>query len=168
MFKKTIDSTDIKILELLQNNSRIKRNEIAEKIGLSIPSVTDRLNKLETQGIIEAYTAKLNHKAIGKDITAFIFVVSESSTYYKEVIKSALVTPEVLECHAITGEGSHILKVRTENTSTLEKLLSKIQSWKGVRATRTSVVLSTHKESFKIDLQTKIKGDHIAKKHSSN
>jgi len=128
---------------------------MADIIGLSIPSVTDRLQKLEKQGIIQAYTTKLNHKALGKDITAFIFVVSESSKFYKEVIKNALEVPEVLECHSITGEGSHILKVRTENTSTLEKLLSKIQSWKGVRATRTSVVLTTHKESFKINLQTK-------------
>lgn len=150
-----IDNTDIQILSLLQDNSRIKRSEIADNIGLSIPSVTDRLHKLENQGIIQSYTTKLNHKALGKDITAFIFVVSESSAHYKEVIKNAIDTPEVLECHSITGEGSHILKVRTENTSTLEKLLSKIQSWKGVRATRTSVVLTTHKESFKINLQTK-------------
>jgi Lrp/AsnC family leucine-responsive transcriptional regulator len=147
-----LDSTDLQILGLLQENSRVKRSEIAEKIGLSIPSVTDRLHKLEKQGIIEAYTAKLSHKALGKDITAFIFVVSESSAHYKEVIKNAKDSPEVLECHSVTGEGSHILKVRTENTSTLEKLLSRIQSWKGVRATRTSVVLTTHKESFKVDL----------------
>lgn len=149
----TIDETDLKILEFLQDNARMKRNELAEKIGLSLPSVTDRMNKLEELGVIERYITKLNHKMLGKDITAFIFVASDSSTHYKEFIQHAHSTPEVLECHSITGDGSHILKIRTENTSSLEKLLAKIQSWKGVRSTRTSIVLSSHKETFAIDLK---------------
>lgn len=148
-----IDDIDVKILELLQNNARIKRNEIADKIGLSLPSVTDRLNKLEDNGIIETYITKLNHKNLGKDITAFIFVTSDSSTHYKDFISHALQNQEILECHSITGDGSHVLKIRTENTSSLEKLLAKIQSWKGVRSTRTSIVLSSHKESFEINLK---------------
>src|ERR1051326_2666478 len=95
-----LDDTDFNILQLLQNNARIKRNELAEKIGLSIPSVTDRLHKLEDNGIIEAYLTKLNHKTLGKDITAFIFVVSESSAHYKDFISHAKDTPEILECHS--------------------------------------------------------------------
>lgn len=148
-----LDEIDIKILELLQMNSRVKRSELAEKTGLSIPSVTDRLHKLENNGYIESYNTKLNRKKLGKDITAFIFVVSDSSKSYKDFVSHALQTPEVLECHSITGDGSHVLKVQTDNTSTLEKLLSKIQSWKGVHSTRTSIVLSSHKESFRIDLK---------------
>ena len=150
-----LDDIDIKILGSLQNNARIKRNELAEKIGLSVPSVTDRLHKLESNGIIEGYLTKLNHKYLGKDITAFIFVVSESSSHYKDFITHAQETPEILECHSITGDGSHILKIRTENTSSLEKLLAKIQSWRGVRSTRTSIVLSSHKETFNIELKHK-------------
>ena len=149
----SIDEIDIRILELLQNNARIKRNEIAENIRLSLPSVADRMNKLEESGIIERYITKLNHKQLGKDITAFIFVTSDSSTHYKDFISHAMHTIEILECHSITGDGSHILKIRTDNTSSLEKLLAKIQSWKGVRSTRTSIVLSSHKESFAIDLK---------------
>jgi len=150
-----LDEIDTKILELLQGNARIKRNGLAEKIGLSVPSVTDRLHKLESNGIIEGYLTKLNHKYLGKDITAFIFVVSESSTHYKDFISHAKDNPEILECHSITGDGSHVLKIRTENTSSLEKLLAKIQSWKGVRSTRTSIVLSSHKETFNIEIKHK-------------
>lgn len=149
----TIDETDLKILDFLQENARMKRNEIAEKIGLSLPSVTDRMNKLEELGVTEGYRAKLNHKRLGKDITAFIFVTSDSPTHYKDFIQHAQNTPDILECHSITGDGSHVLKIRTENTSSLEKLLAKIQSWKGVRSTRTSIVLSSHKETFSIDLK---------------
>jgi Lrp/AsnC family leucine-responsive transcriptional regulator len=150
-----LDEIDFIIIDLLQKNARIKRNELAEKTGLSVPSVTDRLHKLENNGIVESYITKLNHKILGRDITAFIIVTSESSTHYKDFINHAVQTPEILECHSITGDGSHILKIRTENTSTLEKLLSKIQSWKGVRSTRTSIVLTTHKESFKLELNKK-------------
>lgn len=149
----SVDDTDFKILELLQTDARIKRNEIAEKIGLSLPSVTDRMNKLEESGIIESYFTKLNHKSLGKDITAFIFVTSDSSAHYRDFISHAQQNPEILECHSVTGDGSHILKIRTSNTSSLEKLLAKIQSWKGVRSTRTSIVLSTHKETLSIDLK---------------
>ncbi len=148
-----IDEIDYKILELLQNNARIKSTAIAESIGLTPPSVKDRLTKLEENGIIESYITKLNHKILGRDITAFIFVVSDSSTNYKDFVQHALHTPEILECHSITGDGSHVLKIRTENTSSLEKLLAKIQSWKGVRSTRTSIVLSSHKEGFGINLK---------------
>ncbi len=148
-----LDEIDVKILELLQINSRVKRSELSEKTGLSLPSVTDRLRKLEENGYIDSYITKLNRKMLGKDITAFIFVVSDSSKNYRDFISRALQTPEVLECHSITGDGSHVLKVQTENTSTLEKLLSKIQSWKGVNSTRTSIVLSSHKESFQVDLK---------------
>ncbi len=149
----SVDDTDFKILELLQSDARIKRNDIAEKIGLSLPSVTDRMNKLEESGIIESYFTKLNHKSLGKDITAFIFVTSDSSAHYRDFISHAQQNPEILECHSVTGDGSHILKIRTSNTSSLEKLLAKIQSWKGVRSTRTSIVLSTHKETLSIDLK---------------
>lgn len=151
----SIDEIDIKILEMLQKNSRIKRNVIADTIGLSIPSVTDRLKKLEGDGIIEMYVTKLSHKKLGYDITAYIIVISESSKHYKEFIEMVKDTPEILECHSITGDGSHILKIRTNNTSTLEKLLSKIQSWKGVRSTRTSIVLTTIKEGYYLDLNPK-------------
>ncbi len=153
----TPDETDLKILTELQKNGRIKLNELADAVGLSVPSTTDRIHKLESNGIIESYHTKLNHKLLGKDITAFIFVTSDSSANYPDFVKHALSTPEILECHSITGDGSHILKIRTENTSSLEKLLSQIQKWKGVRATRTSIVLSTHKESFEIKLKNNLK-----------
>ncbi len=159
----TIDETDLKILEFLQDNARMKRNELAEKIGLSLPSITDRMSKLEELGVIERFITKLNHKTLGKDITAFIFVGSDSSAHYRDFIHHTNTSPEILECHSITGDGSHILKIRTENTSSLEKLLAKIQSWKGVRSTRTSIVLSSHKETFAIDLKQQQEVKHFKK-----
>ena len=147
-----LDDIDAKILDILQKNGRTKRNDLAEIVGLSLPSVSERLRKLEETGYITGYVATVDPKMVGKDITAFIFVSVESSKHYAGFVEHALATDDILECHAVTGEGSHLIKIRTENTLTLEKLLAKIQSWHGVAGTRTNVVLSSPKEQMRIKL----------------
>ncbi|MBU2445233.1 MAG: Lrp/AsnC family transcriptional regulator [Bacteroidetes bacterium] len=141
-----IDNIDVQIINLLQENARVKRNTIAEKVGLTIPAVSERLKKLEERGLIKQYAAILDSKTAGYDVLAFIFVFMESSKYYESFAKKAEGEDEILECHSITGEGSHLLKVVTHNTSSLEKILSKIQAWPGVTGTKTNVVLTTLKE----------------------
>ncbi len=148
-----LDEIDIKLMEILQQGGRTKRGELAQQVGLSIPSISERLQKLEEQGFIKGYYAVLNARKLGLEVTAFIFVMSESSTYYPQIIEKAEAQEEILECHAITGEGSHLLKVRTKNTARLERLLSEIQSWPGVKNTRTDVVLSSPKETSGISLE---------------
>jgi Lrp/AsnC family leucine-responsive transcriptional regulator len=81
------------------------------------------------------------------DITAFIRVQVDGSAYYPDFVSAAVEIPEVLEVHSITGEGSHIIKVRTRNTTSLERLLSSLQSLPGVHGTSTSIVLSSFKET---------------------
>jgi len=147
-----LDDLDIKILNILQRKGRTKRNEIAEAVGLSIPSVSERLHKLEERGVIEGYYTKVNKKAFGFDIMAYITVMMESSKHYKTLITKVEKMPEILECHSVLGEGSHILKVIVKNTEALEKLLGEIQSWTGVVATKTMFVLSTIKETTAIGI----------------
>ena len=142
-----LDEIDLKILSTLQNNGRTKRNKLAEEVKLSIPSVSERLRKLEESGVILGYHSVLDARSVGLEVTAFIFLTTESSKFYAKIIERATEHDEILECHAITGDGSHILKIRTESTETLENLLSKIQSWPGVVNTRTDVVLSSPKET---------------------
>ncbi len=145
-----LDDIDIKILNVLQKAGRTKRNKIAEEVGLSIPSVSERLNKLEEKGIIDGYYTKLNKKVFGYDIIAYIVVIMDSSKHYNNLISKVEKIPEIVECHSILGEGSHMLKATVKNTEALEKLLSEIQSWSGVTATKTTFVLSTIKETTEI------------------
>jgi Lrp/AsnC family leucine-responsive transcriptional regulator len=147
-----LDETDLQILRTLQKRGRTKRNELAEEVKLSIPSVSERLNKLEDKKIIEGYYAKLNRKAFNYDIMAFILVMMDSSKHYKNLISNVEKMPEILECHAVLGEGSHLLKALVKNTEALEKVLSVIQSWQGVMGTKTTYVLSTVKETFEINV----------------
>jgi Lrp/AsnC family leucine-responsive transcriptional regulator len=147
-----LDDIDVKILQHLQRNGRTKRNKLAELVGLSVPSVSERLNKLEEKCIIEGYYAKVNRKAFGFDILAFIHVIMDSSQHYDSLISHIDKMAQILECHSVLGEGSHLLKVLVRNTESLEKLLSVIQSWSGVSATKTTFVLSTIKETTAINI----------------
>ena len=148
-----MDKKDIKILEILQADARSSASDISKKVELSVPSVSDRIRKLN-ESIIKKYAAILNHKEANLDLTAFIFIVSEHSDHYDEFIKKTKKTKEVLECHSVTGRGSHILKIRVKNSQAFENLLYKIQNWPGVSRTQSNVVLSTYKESTQIDLSS--------------
>jgi len=147
-----LDDLDFKILTTLQQNGRTKRNELAEQVGLSVPSVSERLKKLEDNKIIEGYYTKVNKQAFGYDILAFILVMMDSSKHYKDLIKHVDKHPNILECHSVLGEGSHLLKVLVKNTESLEKLLSEVQTWSGVTGTKTTYVLSTLKETTAIHI----------------
>jgi len=147
-----VDDKDLQILTILQKNSRVTASEVAESVGMSVPAAAERIKKLSDSGIIEKFTAKLAEKELGFDLGAFIAVVSSSSEHYGDIIDSAISNPFVMECHSVTGDGSHLLKVRVKNSTALEKLLRDIQSWPGVIRTHTSVVMSTYKEGFELDL----------------
>ena len=148
-----IDKTDLNILSLLQKNSRITASDIADRVGLSVPAAAERIKKLSDSGIIESFTTKLMEKKLGFDLCAFIALVSSSSDHYEEIIKCAKSNSSVMECHSVTGDGSHLIKVRVKNSTALERLLREIQSWPGVIRTQTSVVMSTYKEGFELDLK---------------
>ena len=147
-----LDNTDFKILEILQKNARTTASEIAEVVGLSVPAAAERIKKLSDAKIIERFTVKLAEKELGFDMCAFISVVNSSSEHYEEIISNALTNPAIMECHSVTGDGSHLLKVRVRSSTELEKLLRDIQAWTGVIRTQTSVVISTYKEGFDLDI----------------
>jgi Lrp/AsnC family leucine-responsive transcriptional regulator len=142
-----LDEIDLKLLEMLQEHGRVSQHDLAVAVGLSSPAVGERVRKLEERGIIRGFTAVLDPKLLGRDVSAIIFTGITGSQFYPEFRRRAIEHPEILECHSITGQGSHVLKIRTDSTSTLEGLLAEIQSWPGVQWTTTSIVLSTIKET---------------------
>jgi Lrp/AsnC family leucine-responsive transcriptional regulator len=147
-----IDQIDLKILSILQNSGRSRLADIAEEVVLPAPAVFERVKKLEANGVIKGYQALLDGKKVGKDITAFIGVSIGNQQDIDKFATQMLRNPDVLECHHITGDESFILKVKSANTTSLEKLLGEIRSVQGVTRTVTRVVLSTAKESQMFDL----------------
>lgn len=143
----SIDEIDAKILELLQRDGRMKRSDVADEVGLSISAVSERMRKLEERDVIQGYKAVVDSKRLRLDITAFIRVSVEGSEQYSSFVDRVTEMDPVLELHSITGEGSHVMKIRTRDTTSLERFLSEIQALPGVSGTTTSIVLSTFKET---------------------
>jgi Lrp/AsnC family leucine-responsive transcriptional regulator len=146
------DDMDLSILGLLQDDCRTPLARIGESVGLSAPAVLERIKKLEAAGVITGYHALLDGRRLGLDITAFIGVIVSHPQLiggFEEQVKRL---DDVLECHHVTGEYSLLLKIKTANTSSLEKLISEIRSLDGVARTETMVVLSTHTERVQLHL----------------
>jgi Lrp/AsnC family leucine-responsive transcriptional regulator len=143
-----MDATDRKIVDLLQSDGRATQQEIARKVGLSQPSVADRIRKLEEAKVIVGYTARVDPRALGHDITAFIGVSIEHPKHFETFARRVLAMPEVLECHRVAGTESYLLKVRTRTTGTLDRLLvGELRVIPGVSSTQTTIVLASVKES---------------------
>jgi Lrp/AsnC family leucine-responsive transcriptional regulator len=141
-----LDEIDRRILALLETDCKTPLAKIGEKVGLSAPSVVERLRKLEDGGYILGYHAHLDSRRLGMDITAFIGVSighPRGIAIFEQQLEHL---PEVLECHHVTGGYTLLLKAKTRNTSELEGLIRKLRSIDGVERTETMVALSTKVE----------------------
>jgi len=149
-----LDGIDRKILGLLQENAKIPQAKIAKAVGLTAPSVNERIRKLEQNGYIRGYVALLDEHKLGQDIAAFVEVFIEHPKFEEGFIEAAKALDEVLECHHITGEFSLLLKVRVEDMAAFRRLLiEKVNSIRGVRQTRTLIILATAKEQRRIKVE---------------
>jgi len=146
------DAIDRHILSLLQDNCRLPLAKIGEHVGLSAPAVTERVKKLEDSGVITGYHAILNARLVGMDITAFIGVSIGHPKAIANFERAVEALDGVLECHHVTGAHTLLLKVKTQNTSSLEELIRCVRSIDGVVQTETMVVLSTHTERQQLSL----------------
>lgn len=147
-----LDDIDRHILALLQENCKLPLAKIGERVGLSAPTVIERIKKLEDQQIITGYHAILNGRRLGLDVTAFIGVAVRHPTLVGDFEREIEALEAVLECHHVTGHHTLLLKVKTQNTSTLEALISRLRSIEGVERTETMVVLSTRTERTQVPL----------------
>lgn len=135
-----MDALDHKILNIVQKNSRITVKQIAEKCFISSPSVSVRLQNLESLGYIDTYQAVLNHQMLGFSIKAYVNCAvpakdkKEFYSYIEEI-------PNVVECDCITGDYSMLLKVFFPNTVDLDEFITDLQRFGD---TKTHIVFSTN------------------------
>ena len=142
-----MDDADRRIVDLLQRNARTTQSELAKTVGLSQPAVAERIKKLEERGIVTRYTARVDAAELGVDVTAFIGVGIEHPKFFDAFTKKVRGLDEVLECHRVAGEDSYLLKVKTKNTRTLDRLLVEVlRTIPGVTRTHTTIVLASIKE----------------------
>jgi Lrp/AsnC family leucine-responsive transcriptional regulator len=155
-----MDHADLRIVDLLQRNARTTQSELAKAVGLSQPAVAERIKKLEEQGVITRYTARVDAAELGVDVTAFIGVGIEHPKFFDAFTKKVKGLDEVLECHRVAGEDSYFLKVKTKNTRTLDRLLVEVlRTIPGVTRTHTTIVLTSVKEDTYVAAALAAEGD---------
>ena len=145
-----LDKIDLKILKILQNNSKITNLELSKQIGLSPAPTLERVKKLESTKIIESYHAIVNPTSIGLNVKTFVLV---SLAWQKEkalnnFLEKVKAIEEITECYIITGEADFLIKIICKDIPTYEQLLFKTLSQiEEIERLKTLMTLSTVKNS---------------------
>ena len=148
-----IDEKDRTIIELLQTNARISNAEVARSVGLAPSAALERVRKLEERGLLRGYEARLDPRALGLGVLAFIAVRADERVGGVETGTALADLPEVQEVHHIAGDDCYLIKVRAADTEVLGRLLrERIGVIPTVRSTRTTIVLETIKETATLPL----------------
>lgn len=145
-----IDATDRKILEILQANSNITNAQLAKEIGLSPAPTLERVNKLETSGVIRSYHAVIDPASVGLGVSTF--VMASLKGHNKDNIEKFIFAikriPEIVECHHVTGAADFILKIVCIDIAAYQQLmLERVSNIDVVDSLQSMVILSTFKDS---------------------
>src|SRR5215813_1125567 len=143
-----MDHADRIIIDRLQNDGSLTYAEIGSAAGLSASAVNDRLKRLRTEGVIRRMTAEIDPTSVGLTLLAFVLAAVNEPAGEAAFRTAMKATPEVLECHHLTGDYSYLLKLRLRDTAHLEQfLMDRLKPLAGVVRTHTLIALSTVKET---------------------
>jgi Lrp/AsnC family leucine-responsive transcriptional regulator len=147
-----LDEIDRKILGLLQRDARMTNAALAAEVGLTAPSVFERIRKLEQRGVIRGYTVDVDPAALGRTLTAFIRLTVAYDERYASGIQVVSGDPDVLECYSVAGEDCFIIKTKVGDPGELEALINRIRSRVTVQRSVTMIVLSAVKEGTPVNV----------------
>ena len=151
-----IDEISLNILKILQDKARIPNVEVARQVGMAPSAVLERIRKLEKQGYIDGYEVRLNPSRFQRSLVGFIRFSLDTPSTNRHIEKTLAAMDEIQEVHYITGEDGYLLKVRVSGPAELDKLVKKkIGAIQGIRSMKTSIVLSTIKETARIPIDDK-------------
>ena len=149
------DKIDLEILTLLQKNARITMTELAESVGLSTTPVTERVRRMERDGVISGYHARLNPQALGQHLLVFVEIKlrSKSGNIFEDFRREVMHIPQIMECHLVSGEYDYLIKVRLPNMNAYRDMLGSILLQLPAAAeSRSYVVMEEVKEDFFLNL----------------
>jgi Lrp/AsnC family leucine-responsive transcriptional regulator len=142
-----VDETDRALLQTLRENGRASWAELARQVGLSAPSVQERVRRLEERGVVTGFHAAVDPRSVGLGVSALVGVYSSDNAESDDVARRLREVPEVEDCWFVAGEEEFVIYVRAADTAALEHVIGKVRRLRGVARTRTTVVLSTRWEN---------------------
>ncbi|HEX7190063.1 MAG TPA: Lrp/AsnC family transcriptional regulator [Thermoanaerobaculia bacterium] len=142
-----LDDLDQKILDLLLRDGRAPASQLADQVGLSRQAVAERIEKLERSGVVRGTTVVLDHKSLGRVVTAFVAargpkLDAKATKHFRELMER----DDVLEVHTVAGDDCYFIKVRTDSIPSLNLILNELSSAPLSLSTRTTIVMETHCE----------------------
>ena len=152
---RDLDRIDRHILRVLQQEGRISFTELGERVGLSTTPCTERVRRLERDGVIEGYYARLNPHALKAGLLVFVEIslAYKSGDIFEEFRRAALKLPNVLECHLVSGDFDYLLKARINEMASYRKLLgSTLLSLPHVRESKSYIVMEEVKETLSLPI----------------
>jgi Lrp/AsnC family leucine-responsive transcriptional regulator len=148
---RELDRIDRKILEELQKNGRISITDLAEQVGLSATPCSERVKRLERDGIIAGYYARIDPKAFGLSLLVFVEIKlsAKSGDVFDKAKLELQYLPEVMECHLVSGDFDYLIKARIREMSDYRRLLGEIlKRMPAAAESRSYVVMEEVKESL--------------------
>ena len=143
-----MDSTDYKILKILQRNGRETASNISKEIHMSVSAVTERIKRLESESIIKAYTIVVDERRIGFAMTILMEVRLENPKYFEDFSKAVEDMDEIIACYYKTGEFDLLLKIACDSGDELEAIHRRIMNIGGVIDTKTDIVVKNIKNKY--------------------
>ncbi len=150
-----LDATDLRIMKVLQEDGKLSNTDLSEKVGLSASPCLRRVRRLEQDGFIQTYRAVLDRQAIGLSLTVFLAIKQESASQDAvEQLESELRTmPEIINCHATSGDSDYLVELVVSNVNAFEKLLSKtLRKLPNIREIRSTIALKSIKSESPLPL----------------
>ena len=149
-----MDVIDSTLVQALQANGRASWAELGRLVGLSGPSVQERVRRLEERGVLTGYTAVVSPAAVGLGVSALIGLIQSDEALSEDVAEQVAAVEEVEDCWFVAGDENFVVKVRAADVAALEVVVGKLRRIRGVARTRTTVVLSTRWEGRPVPLAT--------------
>jgi len=150
-----LDRIDVEILKMFQVNSNRTVKSMAETLGLTTTPVFERIKKLEKEGLISNYVARIDRKKLGLKQTVFIAISIQGHTrsYLQKFVDKINSFPEVIECHRVSGNFDYLLKLVVQDIEAYETfIISKLTLLPYLGNVQSHIVLSTSKETNELDL----------------
>jgi Lrp/AsnC family leucine-responsive transcriptional regulator len=153
---RTLDKLDRRILALLQTDGRLSMKDLGEQVGLSITPCIERVKRMERDGIITGYYARVNPVALGASLLMFVQITlsNKSGEMFDQFRREVLRIPQVLECHLVSGDFDYIIKARIQEMTEYRKLLGDILlQLPGAAQSKSYVVMEEIKETLVLNVE---------------
>ena len=151
---RVLDRIDLHILSILQDDGRIVMKDLAERVGLSLTPCIERVKRMERDGVIAGYHARVAPRALGLQILVFgeITLRQKSGEAFERFRRAMLAIPEVMECHLVSGDFDYLIKARIAEMTEYRRLLGEILHVADGGQSKSYVVMEEVKETLAVSI----------------